>query len=355
MTDVTVKQLADSVGTPVDRLLSHMKEAGLTHKKEDEIVSEEQKKILLEFLTSLQRDKSDGGNKITLKRKSLGTLKSGQGRTGRNVTVEVRRKRTYVKQGSLRTDSEESSNTKKTPAVSQSELEAQRIRDLEETRAKAEEQTRIELEKKKDLSKEKAEKAAKAQQEEEKSDSSKQKTKNEDFKKKNKEEVGVTAADLQAKEISAGRPSKKGRSKEKEASESTKDIDSLDRRRELSLKSSRKKRKRAFSVKEGPLKVDQQGGEFQPTEFISREVEVGEFVFVGELAQRMAVKAGEVIKVLMNLGVMATINQAIDADTATLVVEELGHRVKLVSEDVLEEQLEASLVIEGNTEKRAPW
>ena len=51
MTDVTVKQLADSVGTPVDRLLGHMKEAGLTHNKEDEIVSEEQKKILLEFLT----------------------------------------------------------------------------------------------------------------------------------------------------------------------------------------------------------------------------------------------------------------------------------------------------------------
>jgi translation initiation factor IF-2 len=353
MTDVTVKQLADSVGTPVDRLLSHMKEAGLTHKKEDEIVSEEQKKILLEFLTSLQRNKSDGGNKITLKRKSLGTLKSGQGRTGRNVTVEVRRKRTYVKQGSLQTDSQESSITKKTPAVSQSELEAQRTRDLEESRAKAEEQTRIELEKKKDISKEKAEKAAKAQQGEEKPDSSKQKAKNENPKKKD-EKVAVTAADLQAKEISAGRSSKKSRSKEKESPENAKDIDSLDRRRELSLKSSRKSKKRALSVKEGPLKVDQQGGEFQPTEFISREVEVGEFVSVGELAQRMAVKAGEVIKVLMNLGVMATINQTIDTDTATLVVEELGHRVKLVSEDVLEEQLEASLVIEGDAEKRAP-
>ena len=354
MTDVTVKQLADSVGTPVDRLLSHMKEAGLTHKKEDEIVSEEQKKILLEFLTSLQRNKSEGGNKITLKRKSLGTLKSGQGRTGRNVTVEVRRKRTYVKQGSLQTDSKESSITKKTPAVSQSELEAQRIRDLEETRAKAEEQTRIELEKKKDIAKEKAERVAKAEQEEAKTDSIKQKPKNEDSKKKDKEGVGMTAADLQAKEISAGRSNKKGRSKEKEFSENKKDLDSLDRRRELSLKSSRKSRKRALTVKEGPLKVDQQGGEFKPTEFISREVEIGEFVSVGELAQRMAVKAGEVIKVLMNLGVMATINQTIDTDTATLVVEELGHRVKLVSEDVLEEQLEASLVIEGNAEKRAP-
>ena len=100
--------------------------------------------------------------------------------------------------------------------------------------------------------------------------------------------------------------------------------------------------------------MDQQGGEFKPEEFISREVEVGEVITVGQLAAGMAVKAGEVIKVLMGLGVMATINQAIDQDTATLVVEEMGHRIKFVSEDVLEEQLEASLVIEGETSARAP-
>ena len=100
--------------------------------------------------------------------------------------------------------------------------------------------------------------------------------------------------------------------------------------------------------------MDQQGGEFKPEEFISREVEVGEVITVGQLAAGMAVKAGEVIKVLMGLGVMATINQAIDQDTATLVVEEMGHRIKFISEDVLEEQLEASLVIEGETSARAP-
>ena len=83
-------------------------------------------------------------------------------------------------------------------------------------------------------------------------------------------------------------------------------------------------------------------------------MEVGEVITVGQLAAGMAVKAGEVIKVLMGLGVMATINQAIDQDTATLVVEEMGHRIKFVSEDVLEEQLEASLVMEGETSSRAP-
>ena len=77
-------------------------------------------------------------------------------------------------------------------------------------------------------------------------------------------------------------------------------------------------------------------------------------ISVGDLAQGMAVKAGEVIKTLMGMGVMATINQPIDQDTATLVVEEMGHKIKIVSEDVLEEQLVASLVIEGDVSSRAP-
>ena len=120
----------------------------------------------------------------------------------------------------------------------------------------------------------------------------------------------------------------------------------------MSLKSERRNKRRP-AQREAALHVDQQGGEFKPEEFISREVEVGEVITVGQLAAGMAVKAGEVIKVLMGLGVMATINQAIDQDTATLVVERMG-QIKFISEDVLEEQLEASLVIEGETSARAP-
>ena len=93
---------------------------------------------------------------------------------------------------------------------------------------------------------------------------------------------------------------------------------------------------------------------FKPTDFITREVEMGEFITVGELAQGMAVKAGEVIKVLIGLGVMATINQALDQDTATLVAEEMGHKVKFKSSDALEEEYEASLDIEGDRVSRAP-
>ena len=122
----------------------------------------------------------------------------------------------------------------------------------------------------------------------------------------------------------------------------------------MSLKSRRKVRSKTVSTKKEPLKVEQQGGEFKPTDFISREVEMGDFITVAELAQGMAVKAGEVIKVLIGLGVMATINQALDQDTATLVAEEMGHKVKFKSADALEEEYEASLDIEGDRISRAP-
>ena len=93
----------------------------------------------------------------------------------------------------------------------------------------------------------------------------------------------------------------------------------------------------------------------QPTEKIIYDVELPENISVGDLAQQMAVKAGVVIKELMKLGVMATINQMIDQDTASLVVEELGHRIKLKSDDELEEQLEESLASQEGTPKlRAP-
>ena len=92
-----------------------------------------------------------------------------------------------------------------------------------------------------------------------------------------------------------------------------------------------------------------------PTEKKVHEVELLDMISVADLAQQMSVKSGDVIKELMKLGVMATINQMIDRDTATLVVEEFGHVVKLISADALEERLEETLAQhEGTEEPRAP-
>ena len=343
MAEVTVKQLADAVGAPVDRLLTQMQQAGLSHKSEDESVSEQEKQTLLAHLKGDKGDAAKPAGKITLKRKSTGTLKSGQGRAGRNVTVEVRRKRTYVKRSEAAPKAEAEAQE---PVVSQSELEAQRIHEEERARKEAEEQARVaeaerkaETERRVEEEKRKQEELDRQQQEQRAA---------EDKKTSQPAAAPMSAADIQAKEQSEQRGGKRSRGRERSSGSPEKG-----RRRELSLKSERRTKRRA-PQRDVALKVDQQGGEFKPEEFISREVEVGEVITVGQLASGMAVKAGEVIKALMGLGVMATINQAIDQDTATLVVEEMGHRIKFVSEDVLEEQLEASLVIEGETTSRAP-
>ena len=343
MAEVTVKQLADAVGAPVDRLLTQMQQAGLSHKTEDESVSEQEKQTLLAYLKGDKGDAAKPAGKITLKRKSTGTLKSGQGRAGRNVTVEVRRKRTYVKRSEAAPEAEAEAQE---PVVSQSELEAQRIHEEERARKEAEEQARVaeaerkaETERRVEEEKRKQEELDRQQQEQRAA---------EDKKTSQPAAAPMSAADIQAKEQSEQRGGKRSRGRERSSGSPEKG-----RRRELSLKSERRTKRRA-PQRDVALKVDQQGGEFKPEEFISREVEVGEVITVGQLASGMAVKAGEVIKALMGLGVMATINQAIDQDTATLVVEEMGHRIKFVSEDVLEEQLEASLVIEGETTSRAP-
>ncbi len=362
MAEVTVKQLADTVGAPVERLLKQMQEAGLSHQTEGDVVSEEQKQVLLGFLKRGHGETAKPAEKITLKRKSTGTLKSGQGRAGRDVTVEVRRKRTYVKRSELTPEDPEQTAGAEAPVnVSQSEVEARRIHEEEASRKEAEELARkAEQDRKEESERRQAEE--KAQREEEARKEQERQTQEQLNKEKAAAsapkaapKAAVSAADVQAKEQSDQRGGKRTRGRERPAASAGGGggDKGQGRRRELSLKSERRSKKRPTRRDTG-LHVDQQGGEFKPTEFISREVEVGEVISVGDLAQGMAVKAGEVIKTLMGMGVMATINQPIDQDTATLVVEEMGHKIKIVSEDVLEEQLVASLVIEGDVSSRAP-
>jgi translation initiation factor IF-2 len=120
--------------------------------------------------------------------------------------------------------------------------------------------------------------------------------------------------------------------------------------------SSRYKKKRR--TKSRPMSSGAEGRHAfeMPTAPVVREVGIGETVTVAELAQRMAVKATEVIKVLMNIGVMATINQPIDRDTAVLVVEEMGHTPKVLKENQIEEDLQGAPVEDADVgaEPRPP-
>ena len=105
----------------------------------------------------------------------------------------------------------------------------------------------------------------------------------------------------------------------------------------------------------GIAKLNQQmHGFVKPAQTVARDIVIGETITVSDLAQKMAVKASEVIKVIMKLGDMVTINQVIDQETAQLVAEEMGHKVIVRKENELEEQILNDRDVESVAEPRAP-
>ncbi len=110
-----------------------------------------------------------------------------------------------------------------------------------------------------------------------------------------------------------------------------------------------KKKKRVQGThRPGSVSSETRHGFEMPTAPMKREVTIGETITPQEIAQKMAVKATEVIKTMMNMGVMATINQPIDQDTAILIVEEMGHTAKALKADQVEEDLQ------GESARRRP-
>ena len=368
MAQVTVEQLAETVGASVDRLLSQMKDAGLPHVGADEAVSEEDKQTLLTHLKKSHGERAAAPKKITLKRKSVSTLRAG-GAGKRTVSVEVRKKRTYVK----REDAEgaepeadisadvavesEDQVTAPEPIVAEVAAPADTVSDTDDpellrqraaSRRKAEEQARqLELEA---TAKARAEEAAR-QAEEQAGQGAAKET---DRKPKRlhaapaKDDATKTRDELRRRP-GKGRLERGGvpgaRGKQRGHNLSMNDLEAV----EAGVARRRGGRRKKLSDEPNQHAFE------QPTEKIVYDVNVPENITVGDLAQQMAVKAGEVIKELMNLGVMANINQMLDQDTATLVVEELGHRVVLKSAEEVEERLEETIASQGGTpEPRAP-
>jgi len=325
MPGVTVKQLAELVGTPVERLLEQLSEAGLNMTSEDDTVSDEEKMQLLNHLRgsrSPEKLGSSPGKKITLKRKSTSELRQG-GAAGRakSVSVEVRKKRTYVKRSVIE--------------------EEEKARQEEEERILAEAKKREEEEQRKKQLEEESKKAeATAEAEEE-------------AKRKAEEEERKKAEEEERKKAEAAKGKKdKAKKKDKKPADSTRYG-----REQLHVAgpgaSARRKKKRR--PRSAAITTQSQQAFEMPTEPVVREVSIPDTITVGELAQKMAVKAGEVIKVMMNMGSMATINQVIDQDTATIVVEEMGHKVRTVSDaDIEQELLDTTIGEEAKLLPRPP-
>jgi len=385
MSEILLKDLAKDLNKSEDALVKQFAAAGITKKASDKVSVEEKEK-----LTSYLQ-KQHGGEqkqKMTLQRKTKSTLNvKGQSNA---VNVEVRKKRTFVK----RTD-EELQAEKAAEQQAKAEKEAQIQAELDAKKEQAEKALAEKLAAKKEAE-EKAKAAAAANKQKQaaaKSVKTEEQIRLEkeaaDLQKKAEAEALAKIekeAALQAENAKKLAEENAARWAKEEAdrkaaegadyhittsSEARAAEDSVDAKAEGTTH--RKKKKK---VADKPLETPysrrnnrnnrrgkkgstatpsalQQAFE-KPAAKVERDVKIGETISVAELASKMAVKATEVIKVMMKMGAMATINQVIDQETATIVAEEMGHKVILTKENELEESVLAEAQQGGAKTSRAP-
>jgi len=318
MADVTVAQFAEVLKVPVERLLTQLDQAGITVNGANDTITDEAK---MELLTHLRRSHgsaetgSGSPRKITLKRKSQSELRlaSAQGRA-RTVNVEVRGQRTYIKRDVLAEQARQ--QQEELDKKREAEESAKRDAERQEQERRAREQLEVE-------NRRRAEEESRrgAQQAEEEARRQAETRQREEAEKQRK--AGEVQKVQRAREevVDPNKHTRYGRTELHVVGD---------------VSARFKKKKRAKTRGSAPAAAESRHAFEMPTSPMKREVQITETITVAELAQRMAIKANEVIKVMMNMGVMATINQPIDQDTAVLVVEELGHTAKVVKESTVE-------------------
>ena len=296
MTQITIKGFANQIGIPPDTLLRQLIEAGISAKQMDDALTDEEKEKLFHYLRASHGAVDDGTakKKITLKRKSTSqVVQSSRTGASRTVQVEVRKKRTFVKRGAI----EEAPPVELAP-----DMEAGPVGDLVSETVPTAEKAQLVPSTVLDSVQEQA--------------------------------VPGVVAPVKPAPTPKPEPSKEAKKPHKEKHEKSKKgrLEKLAERErdELHLAAGKKVRRKVKLSANKPVvtSVTGQHGFERPTAPIVHEVALPETVTVAELAQKMSIKAAEVIKALMQMGTMVTINQVLDRDTASLVVGELGHVVK---------------------------
>jgi translation initiation factor IF-2 len=346
MAEVTVKELAQVVGTPLERLLQQMHEAGLPQTSADQRVSDEEKQALLAYLKNSHGGETAGEpRKITLKRKTVSTLRVAGSKT---VNVEVRKKKTYVKRDPV-------------------DLDVERQREADELRA-AEDARQAAVEAEAKRKSEEAESAV-VQAESKAPESPAPAPAAEEPAKVEPAAPVAAPAPPAAPVVIAPPADKPDHSKKKDAHRKpTRAEEEEERSRKRAGNSAKGRNAPRVSDDDdagsrrrgggGKLKANKKRnvhGFEKPTGPIVREVVIGETITVAELAQKMSIKAAEVIKYMFKSGNMVTINQVLDQDTASIIAEDLGHKVKQISDSDLEDALVSeSHAHEGELVSRAP-
>ena len=352
MSKVTVSQLAEVLGVDVSKLLVQLSDAGIEGNSGDDAVSNDDKKKLLAHLRAshgkMETD-ATAPRKVTLKRKTISELRvagSGPRASTRTVNVEVRKRRTYVKrevvQEQLGTDEA-------------NRAEAKRILDESRVQREAEEKTRQEV----------AEKVfqAKAEAELEAAEEAARKEAEEQSRREAEEKIQQEAAKRQAEDEERKREedrfrkvAEEQRRRDQEKSRAKARPSTRYGRKELHVAGGAvvRRRKPTSRVRRSSSQPSEHGFS-RPTTPVTRDIAVPEAITVADLAKLMAVKAGEVIKVLMQMGMMVTINQSLDQDTAILVVEEMGHTANLAEDRDVESELIVEVAdINGEAVTRPP-
>jgi len=330
MSKVTVLQLAEVLGVSVDKLIAQMDKAGIQVASGDVSVSNDDKKKLLSHLRSshgkAQVD-ATAPRQVTLKRKSISELRisgSGPRASTRMVNVEFRKRRTYVNRAVLQ-DAEKADPERE--KVQQALQEAHERREAEEkVRQVAVEKSRHEAE---ETARLEAEEQARKVQEEQSRREAEERRREEESKRQAEE------SERKKEEDRARKLAEEQRKRKKERAKPATRYGRAELHVARGTAARRRKPARRVSASTRPT----EHGFSKPTAPVVRDVAIPETITVSELAKMLAIKAGEVIKVLMNMGMMVTINQPIDQDTAILVVEEMGHTARPAEETGIEQEL----------------
>ncbi|MDP3704593.1 MAG: translation initiation factor IF-2 [Legionellaceae bacterium] len=340
MADVTVKQLAQVVGIPVERLLNQLQEAGLTIADEHQTVNEDQKRILLNHLKSgTNRTERTTPDRITLRRKSVSQVTGHDAHGGKTVSIEVRKKRVFVKRPLEETSIEDTIDDDNHPDILPPEDNIPAEVSIPSEPAIAEEST-LEVV---DATLSSTEPVVEFQKPDETVSKEAAKEKEKASKKKTvvKEESEAPKSDF-----------KRGKRKGKQSTPLRDDNDDSG-----AYPKRHKPKKRKFNEKSDKYREAEEAlthGFEMPTTPTIHEVFIPETITVADLAKRMSVKAAEVIKVMIRLGAMATINQVIDQETAIIVVEEMGHKALALQENAIENSLDDAVSKGGEELPRAP-
>ncbi|WP_449556514.1 translation initiation factor IF-2 [Huaxiibacter chinensis] len=400
MTDVTVKSLAAEIQTPVDRLVQQFADAGIPKSADDSVTAQEKQTLL----AHLNREHGSTPDKLTLQRKTRSTLNiPGTGGKSKSVQIEVRKTRTFVKRDPQEAErlaaEEQAQREAEEQAQREAEATAKREAELKAEREAAEKAKRDASEKAKRDAAEKDKvsnqqtdemtKTAQTEKARRENEAAELKRKAEEEARRKLEEDARRVAEEARRmaEENAGVWAEQEKAKGDEdksdyhvttSQHARQAEDENDREVEAGRSRTRTAAKAARPQKKGnkhaESKADREearaagrggkGGKrkgstlqqgFQkPAQAVNRDVVIGETITVGELANKMAVKGSQVIKAMMKLGAMATINQVIDQETAQLVAEEMGHKVILRRENELEEAVMSDRDTGAAAEARAP-